>query len=327
MASQRIACILAILAFWGLHASAVAAEDTTAWPSKPVRMIVASDAGSGSDIAGRLVANYLSIALGQPVVVESVGGAGGSIAAARVARSAPDGYTVLSSSPGATVLYPILRADLTYKGSDLAPVGQINESVNIIAVNPSSAAKTLLDFIQLLKQNPGKFNYGSSGIGNLNHLQTVLFLLRTNTSMVHVPFGGGAGSIASLMSGQIQFNLVNTTGGLSYLTAGTLRPLAVIAKSRIPELPEVPAIQEIVPNMEINTVWQGNFVPRGTPKPIIDKLSAAMAAYLHSADGVAQMKKIGSTAIGSTPDEYGKIIQQDTATWTEVIRRTGIKTE
>src|SRR5258706_4426887 len=146
---SRIACILAVSAFWGLHASALAAEGTAAWPSKPVRMIVASDAGSGSDIAGRLVANGLSIALGQPVVVERIGGAGGSIAAARAARSTPDGYTVLSSSPGATVLYPILRTDLPYKGSDLAPVGQINESVNIIAVNPSSLAKTLPDFIQL----------------------------------------------------------------------------------------------------------------------------------------------------------------------------------
>jgi tripartite-type tricarboxylate transporter receptor subunit TctC len=325
MGTGRIA--VAILAMAGLNASVLAAEDVASWPSKPIRMLIASDAGSGSDVAGRLVSNALTASLGRPVVVENVAGAGGSIAASRVAHSAPDGYTVLSSSPGATVLYPILRSDLNYKVTDLAPVGEINESINIIAINPSTKATTLQELIALLKQNPGKFNYGSSGIGNTNHLQTLLFLLRTGTSMVHVPFGGGAASIAALLSNQIQFNLINTTGGLNYLTSGTLRPLAVIAKTRIPELPDVPAIQEIVPDMDVNVIWQGNFVARGTPKAIVDKLSAAMAAYLHSADGIAQMKKIGSIAVGSTPEEFGKVIQQDTATWTEVIQRTGSKFE
>jgi tripartite-type tricarboxylate transporter receptor subunit TctC len=195
-------------------------------------------------------------------------------------------------------------------------------------VNPEKvSAGSLEELVKLLKDNPGKYNYGSNGVGSNGHLVTELFLLRTGTKMVHVPFKGGNEVLTALLGGHVDVAFLNTTTASSQIEEGKLKALAVATPKRTPELPDVPAVNELYPDFGGISTWTGLFVPAGTPKPIIDKLNAAVADYLKTPAAVAMAEKQGATIVGASPEAFAQVVKEETETWGAVIRETGIKLE
>lgn len=311
-----------------VSAGAAIAQDAADYPSKPVRLVVPTAPGGGNDTTARAIADAVSKTLGQPIVVENIPGAGNVAGTAAVAKSAPDGYTLLSSGASAIAISPHLVKDLPYKPADLTPVIQVSESSHVLVVNPEKvSANSLEELVKLLKDNPDTYNYGSNGVGSNGHLVTELFLLRTGTKMVHVPFKGGNEVLTALLGGHIDLAFLNTTTAAPQIEEGKLKALAVATPKRTPELPDVQAVNELFPDFGGISTWTGLFVPAGTPKPIIDKLNAAVADYLKTETAAAMAKEQGATIVGSTPEAFADVVAKETATWGEVIRETGIKLE
>jgi tripartite-type tricarboxylate transporter receptor subunit TctC len=304
------------------------AQDAADYPSKPVRLVVPTAPGGGNDTTARAIADGVSKTFGQPLVVENIPGAGNVAGTAAVAKAAPDGYTLLSSGASAIAISPFLVKDLPYKPSELAPVIQVSESSHVLVVNPEKvAAGSLEELVKLLKDNPDKYNYGSNGVGSNGHLVTELFLLRTGTKMVHVPFKGGNEVLTALLGGHIDVAFLNTTTALGQIQDGKLKPLAVATPKRTPELPDVPAVAELFPDFGGISTWTGFFVPAATPKPIIDKLNAAVADYLKTPAAAAMAKEQGATIVGASPEAFAEVVKKESDTWSAVIQETGIKLE
>jgi tripartite-type tricarboxylate transporter receptor subunit TctC len=304
------------------------AQDAADYPSKPIRLVVPTAPGGGNDTTARAIADGVSKTIGQPIVVENIPGAGNVAGTAAVATAAPDGYTLLSSGASAIAISPHLVKDLPYKPSDLAPVIQVSESSHVLVVNPEKVVATSLEeLVKLLKENPDKYNYGSNGVGSNGHLVTELFLLRTGTKMVHVPFKGGNEVLTALLGGHIDVAFLNTTTALSQIAEGKLKPLAVATPKRTPELPEVPAVAELYPDFGGVSTWTGLFVPAATPKPVIDKLNAAVADYLKTPVAAEMAKGQGATIVGASPEAFAEVVTKESETWGTVIKETGIKLE
>ena len=295
------------------------------YPVKPIRFIVPFPPGGGNDIVGRIVALKLNEALGQPVVVDNRGGAGGTIGADIVAKAPPDGHTLLIASMGLAV-NAVLYSRLPYDTlKDLAPVTMVGEQPNIVVVHPSLPAKSIRELLALARAKPRQLNYGSGGVGTASHLATELLKLMAQVDMVHVPYKGLGPALTDLMGGQVQLIISTMASALPQVKAGKLRPLAVTTARRSAFFPEVATMNEAgVPGYEFNT-WYGLLVPAATPKFIIDRLNREMGKLLQSAAIKEQFSVQGLEPAPSSPQEFGAYLKTEVGKWGKVIKASGAR--
>jgi tripartite-type tricarboxylate transporter receptor subunit TctC len=294
------------------------------YPTRPVHVIVGYPPGSGPDIEGRLIAQWLSERLGQPFVVENRPGAASNIATEAVVHAPADGYTLLlvaSANASNATLYDKLSFNFV---RDIEPVASIMRAPFVMQVNPSFPAKTVPEFIAYAKANPGKINMASSGNGTLPHICGELLKMMTGINMTHVPYRGGAPAMVDLMSGQVQVGFSVVTETLQYLKAGKLRALAVTTGARSDVLPDIPTISEFVPGYEASA-WVGIGAPKNTPTEIIEKLNADIKAGLADPKLKARFTDLGATMFIGSPADFGKFITDETEKWAKVVKFAGIK--
>ena len=296
------------------------------WPSRPIRFIVPFPPGGGTDVNARIIAPRLSAALGQQVVVENRTGAGGMVGTEVVAKSAPDGYSMVIATIGPIAINQSLYAKMTYDpAKDLAPVTITGEVPNGLVVHPTLPAKTLKDLIALAKQRPRELNYGSSGAGAGDHLAAEMLSVMAGIRMTHVPYKGGPLAMVDLMAGNIQLIFATLATGMPYIRAGRVRTLAVAGAQRFALLPEVPTVAEAgVPGYAIHN-WAGVFVAAGTPRPIIDRLNVEIVKALAAPDVRQKLLEMGLVAATNTPDQFASFIQSETVKWAKVVKDANLK--
>jgi tripartite-type tricarboxylate transporter receptor subunit TctC len=296
------------------------------YPSRPVRWIVGFTPGGGNDIVARLMGQWLSERLGQPVVIENRPGAATNIATEAVVRAPPDGYTLLfvaaTSAINAT-LYEKLNFNFI---RDIAPVAGIVRIPDVMVVNPLVPAKTVPEFIAYAKSNPGKVNMASTGVGTSVHLSGELFKMMTGVDMLHVPYRGAGPALTDLLGGQVQVMFGTMPSSIEYIRTGRLRALAVTTATRSQALPEVPTVGEFVPGYEVGT-WYGVGAPVGSPAEVIDKINKEINAGLADPELNARLGDLGGTALPGSPADFGKLIADETEKWGNVIRTLNIKAE
>ena len=294
------------------------------YPTRPVRIIVPFGAGGPADVTARLLGNILQEKFGQPFVIENRPGAGGVIGTLEVAKSAPDGYTLLMMSNTQTAnesLVPQRKYELM---RDLAPIAPVNYSDLVIVVNPQVPAKTLQEFIALAKSQPGKLNYASSGQGTPYHMAGELFKTMAGIDVVHVPYRNSGEARSGVIGGQVQMMIDAVPTMAPNVSAGQVRALATTGKAR-QRLPDVPTVSEAgVPGYEA-TIWLGLMAPAGTPKPIIDKLNAAINAVIRRPDIVKLWTEQGAVPMSMTPEEFDKYLRGDIVKWANVVKQFGDK--
>jgi tripartite-type tricarboxylate transporter receptor subunit TctC len=296
------------------------------YPSRPVRLVVGFAPGGGNDITARLMGQWLSERLGQPFVIENRPGAGTNVATEAVVNAAPDGYTILFVAPSAAInatLYEKLNFNFI---RDFAPIAGIMRIPNVMVVNPSVPARTVLEFIAYAKANPGKINVASPGVGTSVHLSAELFKMMTGVDMVHVAYKGSAPSLTDLLGGQVQVSFATMPASIEFIKTGKLRALAVTTAMRSPALPEVPAVGEFVPGYEVST-WYGLCARMGTPAEVIDKINKEINAGLADPTMKARLADLGGVTIAGSPIDFGKLIADETEKWGRVIRAANIKPE
>ena len=295
-----------------------------AYPTRPVRIVVGLPAGSGSDIVGRLIGQWLAERLGQQFIVDNRPGASGNIATEAVAHAAPDGYTLLMSGAFNTInatLYNSLNFDFI---ADLAPIAILDRSPLIMAVNPAVPARTGPEFIAYAKANPGRINLASGGNGTVPHLAGALFGMMAGVDMVHVPYRGSY--LPDLLSGQVQVAFSAIPMSIESIRANKLRPLAVTTATRSALLPEIPSVSEFVPGYEA-LLWDGVAGPRNMPAQVIATLNAEINAALADPTMKMRLANLGYTAFASSPERFARFIGDEIGKWAKVIRATDIRAE
>jgi tripartite-type tricarboxylate transporter receptor subunit TctC len=296
------------------------------YPSRPVRLVAATTAGSAPDAIARLMGQWLSERLGQPFIVENRPGAGGNLGTEAVVRAAPDGYSLLlvaiANATNAT-LYDKLNYDFL---RDIAPIAGVVRIPNLLTVHPSVPAKTVSELVAYAKTNPGKLNMASAGVGTAPHLSGELFKTMTGTNMVHVPYRGAAPAMTDLLGGQVQMMFPSTASSTVHVKAGKLRALGVTSATRWEMLPNVPTVGESVPGFE-TSFWAGIGAPRNTPGEIIAKLNNEINAGLADSKIKAQLTDLGGLAMPMSQADFGKFIADETDKWAKVIKFSGIKAE
>jgi len=295
------------------------------YPTRAIKLVVPSSPGGGTDIVARILGQKLSEQLGQQFVVENRAGAGTVIGNDAVAKSAPDGYTLLMGL-STLAINPSMYAKLPYDAMrDFAPISQSVSACNILILHPSVPAKTVVELIALARAKPGSLTFGSAGMGTNPHLSGELFKSLARIDMVHVPFKGSGQSIISQVAGEIAANFPSVPTAMPYVKAGRLRGIGVTTLRRVEVLPDVPSIAEAgLPGYEA-TQWFGLLAPAGTPRPIIDRLYQESSRALRSADMKERMTAEGLEVVGSTPEEFASYIRSETEKWTQVIKAAGIK--
>ena len=298
----------------------------SAWPNKPVRLVVPFTPGGSSDILGRAIGQKLTESLGQSVVVDNVPGAGGSLGAERVAKSAPDGYTLLMGHIGNLAVAPAMYPKLPYDPvRSFVPVAWIANVPNILVVHPSVPAKTLKELLAYAKANPGKLNYASGGNGSAAQLATEYLKMRTQTFMVHVPYRGTAPAVNDLIAGQTDLLFSGAPAVLPFIKSGQLRALAVSSQKRLDSLPEVPTVAENgYAGFEADQ-WYGVVAPAGTPADIVRKLNTHINQALASPELKARLQSEGAIAVPTTPEAYGALIQREITRWLPVVKAGNIQ--
>jgi tripartite-type tricarboxylate transporter receptor subunit TctC len=297
------------------------------YPTRPVRLIVGFAPGGGVDINARMLAPKLSEYLGQQVVVENVPGAGTNIANERVARAAPDGYTLLINTAALAINMALYR-DLPFDAlRDFAPVSVFSESPNVLVVNAKLAARNVKELVAMARSAPGKLNYSSAGVGTTQHLAAELFKLRTGTFIVHIPYKGTAPSMTALIAGEVDLSFANIPSIQGHLKSGRLRALAATAARRDPQLPDVPTMKEAgVEGVEV-VVWYGVLAPSGTPREIVHRLADGIQRATHDTEVRKRMLEQGAAPVGNTPEEFGKLLREEVARWAEVVKVSGARAE
>ena len=296
-----------------------------AWPDRPVRVIVSVPAGGTPDLTARLIAPAVSAQLGQPLVIDNRGGAGGLIGAELAAQAAPDGYTFLIRSPGAVAIVPHMRKVPFDTLRDFAPIGLISIGPFLLLTHPSLPAQSVKDLIGLARAQPGKYNYSSAGNGAPNHLAMELFKSMTGVNIVHVPYKGAPQAVADLVAGQVPIGFNSIAPMMPHLKAARLRALGVASLKRSSQLPEAPTISESgVPGFQAAN-WFGMLAPAKTPRPIVERMSDALIKAVRSPEIQSQFIALGADPVGSTPAEFASYIRRETETYAKVVKITGAK--
>jgi tripartite-type tricarboxylate transporter receptor subunit TctC len=296
------------------------------YPSRPVHLIIGYPPGGSADMTARLFGQWLSDRLGQQFVVESRSGAGTNIATQAVIRAPADGYTLLLAAP-ANATNPALFAKLNFDFiRDTTPIAGLIRFPDVVDVNLSLPIHTIPELIAYAKANPGKLNFASSGVGSTLHVAGELFKMMTGADIVHVPYRGGGPALIDLMSGRVQLMFDNLPTSLQFIKAGKLRPLAVTSAQRAAVVPELPVVADFVPGYEASA-WYGLAAPKGTPDDIVDKLNREVNAILAQPAVKSQLADLGASLLPGSPDDFGKLIVDETAKWGKVIRFAGIKPE
>jgi len=303
------------------------ADAQDVYPSKPLKLILPFPPGGGTDILGRLLAERLAANLGQPVVTENRGGAGGNVGAEAAARSAPDGYTIVLVAPSLAIS-PTLYSKLNYDPvKDFAPIALVASVPNVMITHPSVPAANLQEFIALAKSKPGGMNFGSGGSGTSNHLAGELLNLTAGIKLVHVPYKGVNLAMNGVLAGEVQLAFIGIPVPAPHIKAGRLRALAVLARERSPILPEVPTAEEAgLGNFDVTT-WYGILTPAGTPRPIVTRLNAEFVKIMRNPEMKERLATMATDPLTSTPEELGAYIQAEIAKWGDVIRKAGLRAD
>ena len=308
-------------------AAPMAAQAQAAYPDKPIKFVVPYPPGGGTDVVARIVQQRLQAALGQPIVIDNKGGAGGSLGTDIVAKSAPDGYTVLFTLSSHTInpaIFPKLPFD-TIK--DFEPVGLVASLPQLLAANMAVPVRTVAEVVAQAKAAPDKFSFASVGNGSPGHLAGELMVLRTGAPMAHIPYRGGSPAVTDVMGGQVPLLWVSIPAAAAQVKAGKLRALAVSTTKRSPAFPDVPTMQEAgVADFEVDS-WYAMLVPAKTPRPIIDKLNKALNTVLAEPAIRAQLIEQGADAVGGTPEALGKVIAAEVPKWVKLAKDANIKAD
>jgi len=322
---SQYAVLLTSLVALALPAAQALAQKS--YPNKAIRMIVPFAPGGSNDIMGRLVAAKLTESMGQQVVVDNRPGASGIVGTDLAAKSAPDGYTVLVMSLTFTV-NPSIRSKLPYDTEkDLVPVTLIASAPLILVVHPSLPVKSVKEFIAYAKANPGKLNFGSGGPGSTPHLAGEMLKTMAGLEMIHVPYKGGGPALADLVGGQIQLMLENIPSTLPFVKSGKLRVLAVTSKKRSPTVPDVPTLDEAALKGYELTGWNGLFVPRGTPRAIVNQLHAETVKALAAPDLKERLAAMSAEPGGESPEKFAVFVKAEIRKWAKIAKEAGLKVE
>jgi tripartite-type tricarboxylate transporter receptor subunit TctC len=298
-----------------------------AWPSKPVRWVVAYPAGGGSDFLARQLSPQLAKQLGQSIVIDNRPGAAGIIGTDNAAKSPPDGYTIVTGDNGAMVFHEAMYKKIPYSPGDLTPVGFMARFPLILAVNPNAGFASGKQLLEDIKKNPGKFSYASPGIGSPHHLAMELLKDRTQAFVVHVPYRGTAMAVQDVIAGQVPMMVLDTAAGLPQIRSGKVKALAVMSKKRIPSLPDVPTLDELgVKDFEV-TAWQGLFVPKGTPADIVTRLGAEMNKAIATPEVKAKLEDFGLEVTPTDGPALAAFIQKETTFWHALIKERKLSAE
>ena len=300
-----------------------AAQAQTAWPVKPIKILVGYAAGGSTDVTARIIAQALSERLGQPVIIENRPGAAGNIVAEAAAKADPDGYTMNMSTSSTFATNPSLYKTLPFNvQTDFAPVALTAFIPNLLVVNPSVPANNVAELIAYLKANPDKVNFGSSGNGSSQHISAELFNALAGVKMAHISYRGGAPAVTDLLSGQIQVVFAPLVEVLQHVRAGKLRALGITTAKRSPLLPEVPTIAESLPGYEVR-LWNGLLAPAKTPPDIIDRINRATIDALRSDEVKAKLAEQGSEPVGNSPAEFRDFIDAELIKWKRLVEISG----
>jgi tripartite-type tricarboxylate transporter receptor subunit TctC len=297
------------------------------YPSRSVRIVVPFAPGGPNDIIVRLVAQKLTGAWGQPVVVENRPGAGGNIGTDFVAKAVPDGYTLLSVGPGSLIINPLIGKVPYDTARDFAPVTLMARAPNALVAHPFFPASSVKELIALARSQPGGINYGSGGNGSTPHLAGALFAAMAGIALTHVPYKGTAPAMTDLIGGQVQIAFLGIPTVLPHVKSGKLRVLAVTGKHRSPELPGVPTVDEVgVPGYELSP-WYGLLAPAGTSRGIVARLATEVTKIVRGAEIRDRLAVQGAEVAGGSPEEFAAVIQADVLTWSRVVKDTGLRGE
>jgi tripartite-type tricarboxylate transporter receptor subunit TctC len=299
-----------------------------AFPSKPMRIVVPFTPAGAVDIATRATANEMTKILGHPVAVENKPGAGGNLGVLDVARSAPDGYSMVMSTSGIQAINPALYAKMPLDvNKELTPVAPIVSLSNVLVVHPSVPAKTVKDVIELAKKQPGKWTYASSGNGTSIHMSGAMFTQLTGTDIVHIPYKGSAPAITDLLAGQTNMMFDNIPSALPHIKSGKLRAIATTGAKRDPALPDLPTVAESGVKGYESGVWFGIMVPAATPRDIVMKLNAAAVQAAKSPEFVKRMTDLGYNIIPGTPEQMATMLKEEVARWAPIVKASGAKVD
>lgn len=296
-------------------------------PGQQVRIIVAAAPGGTTDIMARLCAQHLQARWGTPVVVENRAGGGGTIGTLEVVRARPDGSALLSGNIGPQAIAYSLFRNLPYKAEQIRPVAGFIKGPNVIVVNAATPVRTMAEFAAWLRTNPGRISFASTGVGQSTHLTPVWLLQLLNVEAIHVPFRGSGPAQVEMLAGNVGFLVDNLTGVIEHIRGGRLRALAVTGGERSPQLPDVPAARETLPELasfEVNT-WFGLFAPGGTPEPVVRSLNAEVNALLDLPATQERFAQLGGTALRLSPEGFSEWVRAETEKWGAVIRREGLQ--
>ena len=317
--------LLSALAAPAVAALSISTGSGSAYPSKPIRIVVTYAPGGSTDVVARLLAIPLTEILGQQIVIDNRGGAGGIIGTEIVARAAPDGYTLLFGTSAGLSINPLLQRELPYNvARDFAPISLVVVNPQVLVAYPGLAAKTIGELIKLARARPGQINYASPGVGSPNHMGMELLKAMTGINLVHVPYKGGGPASTDLIAGQVSLLFNSIPSVLPHMRSGRLKALAVGSAMRSPAIPEIPTVAEAgVPGFDYST-WYGLFAPAGTPRVIVVRLNAAAAQALLAPQLAQPLRAQGSEPRPSTPDELAQFMRVEHARWERVVKATGL---
>jgi tripartite-type tricarboxylate transporter receptor subunit TctC len=327
-AAKMSSAMIAVLLAAGLPTAAAHAQ--AAYPSQPIRVVVPFAPGGASDFVARLIQPGMSQALGQQIVIENRAGAAGNVGMDVAARAAPDGYTLFLGNVGTISINPSLFPDITVKPEkDFIPVSIVADTPGILIANPKFPPNNAKELVDYVKARQGKINFASPGSGSLNRLEMEIFRLNAGLDMNHVPYKGGAGpAVTDVMGGHVELMFSTISSAIQHVKGGRLKALGVTTKERVPALPEVLTLLEQGFPANVSSSWQGVLVPAGTPRPVIDKVHAALVQALSDAKVKERMAEAGVVATTSTsPEEFKTYLEADAKKWGEVIKQTGAKPE
>ena len=297
-----------------------------AYPAKPIRLVVGFTPGGGVDINARLLAPKLTEYLGQTVIVENRPGAGTNIANEHVAKSPPDGYTLLVNTAAVAINLSLYKK-VPFEARDFAPVSVLSMSPNILVVHTSVPVKTVKEFVALARSRPGQINFSSAGAGTTQHLAGELFNLRAGIKTVHVPYKGSAPSLTAVISGEVELTYANIPAISAHVRSGRLRPIANLGPRRADQLPQVPTMAEAgVKGVEV-VVWYGVFAPAATPREVVNKLAETISRAARSPDLQQKLLDLGAEPVGNTADEFARLFREEVARWAEVVKVSGARAD